>query len=166
MSDFELVKNSHPVLLAHAMYVPQGENVNQLINRMRCVMLAGDRSGPGLGLAANQVDVLKRVIVLAVDGFHKNIINPEITRWFGGRSGLKEGCLSFPGLLVMKVRHNQIVVEGFNENWNPVRYKLKGMAARVVQHEVDHLNGITINQARANTEGARTMIKTSDVIAG
>lgn len=89
--------------------------------------------------------MLKRVIVIQTKGFRQVLINPVITGGYGGKSKQKEGCLSFPRLLVQKIRNKQITVEGFNEYWKPVTRKLKGDAARCVQHEIDHLNGITIN---------------------
>lgn len=101
--------------------------------------------GRGVGLSANQVGELKRIIVIHADGFKQVIINPVIIKTYGGKSTQKEGCLSSPGLQVVKVRFKQIIVEGFDENWKPIKRKLKGLAARCVQHEIDHLNGVTIN---------------------
>lgn len=148
MGDYKLVKDGHHALTSYAKRVSEDDDVGDLIKAMREIMLKGDIRSPGVGLAANQVGELKRIIVLAAGGFQKTIINPEITRWYGGEAGDREGCLSFPGLNVMKVRHRQIVVEGVDEARNPVRYNLKGFAARVVQHEIDHLNGITIKTSR------------------
>lgn len=120
--------------------VPQFEDCMDLIKDMWNVMF----QGRGVGLAANQVGVLKRIIVVQNKGFRQVLINPVITKGHG-KLKQKEGCLSFPRLLVNKIRHKQITVEGFNEYWKPVKMRLKGMDARIVQHEVDHLNGVTIN---------------------
>lgn len=98
----------------------------------------------GVGLAANQVGVLKRVIYIKCGPFKQIIINPVITRNFGGQTTNREECLSYPGLSVLKVRSKKVRVEGFDEDWNPIHFKLNKLAARCVQHEVDHLNGITI----------------------
>jgi len=98
----------------------------------------------GIGLAANQVGELQRVIVVHADSFKQAIINPVITKSYGGQTTSKEGCLSFPRLNVPMVRSRKIIVEGFDQNWKPIKRKLKGLAAYCVQHEVDHLNGITI----------------------
>jgi len=102
-----------------------------------------DRHG-GIGLAANQVGVLKCVIVIHVDGFRQAFINPIIERRYGGTTTRHEGCLSFPGVQVLKVRHRQIVVTGLDAQGTPIKRKLKNWAAIAVQHEVDHLWGVTI----------------------
>jgi len=62
----------------------------------------------------------------------------------GGKKMTQEGCLSFPGRRVKKVRDRSIVVEGLDREFNPIRRKLKEMPAICVQHEVDHLNGVCI----------------------
>lgn len=98
----------------------------------------------GVGLAANQIGVMDRIICIKVGGFKEVIINPVIVKRYGGKHTAKEGCLSFPGKQALMVRDKQIIVEGFNADWEPVRFKLKNICARVVQHEVDHLNGVTI----------------------
>jgi peptide deformylase len=129
-----------PALSEIAQPVPFGEEIGAIIEDMFQTM----RQFGGIGLAANQVDVLKRVIVVNAAGFKQAFINPVIVRRQNGEQTAKEGCLSFPGLQVIKIRAMQIVVEGFDQNWRPVRFKLRGLAARVVQHEIDHLDGITI----------------------
>ena len=99
----------------------------------------------GIGLAAPQLGELHRVIVIDAGGFKQSIINPVITRRYGGKVTSKnEGCLSYPGKKRTIVRDKQIAVKGFDQNWKSIKFKLKGLAAIAVQHEVDHLDGITI----------------------
>jgi len=98
----------------------------------------------GIGLAAPQLGMSKRVIVIHTDDFKQAFINPIITRRFGGTKTSREGCLSYPGLTASVTRYKRIIVEGYDQDWKPIRRKLKGIAAICVQHEVDHLNGITI----------------------
>lgn len=126
-----------------AFEVASGEDVSALINDMWRLMY----EHKGIGLAANQVGELRRVIVVHAKGFKQAFINPVIVRRYGGRKAEREGCLSFPGATVTKVREVQIIVEGFDQDWNPIRRKLKGLAARCVQHEVDHLDGKNITDA-------------------
>jgi len=98
-------------------------------------------NGQGIGLAAPQVGIAKRIIVIHVGGFKKAIINPEITKLYGGQTTQREGCLSFPGQEALIIRYRQIRVKGYDKNLKPVKYKVKGLVARCIQHEVDHLDG-------------------------
>jgi peptide deformylase len=100
----------------------------------------------GVGLAANQVGLLERIIVVQHGGFKQAIINPVIVKAFGSKMSLRggEGCLSVPNFRKRAIRDGKIHVEGFNADWNPVHFKLSGDTAIIVQHEIDHLNGITI----------------------
>lgn len=135
-----IVTAGHPALEQTAMKVPEGENLSTLITIMWSLMYQHQ----GIGLAANQVGVLKRVIVVHADNFKQCIINPEIIKEYGGRHTGKEGCLSFPGQQATRARSKQIIVKGFDENWKPIKRKLRGLTARCILHEIDHLNGITI----------------------
>lgn len=135
-----IVTGQHPALHLIATEVPYKTDVSTLIDTMWDTMCHDH----GIGLAANQVARMIRVIVVDANGFKQELINPVITKSYGGKSTAKEGCLSVPGKSITKVRDKKIIVEGFDRNWNPVRRKLKGLAAICVQHEIDHLNGITI----------------------
>ena len=113
-------------------------------------MLALMVTSKGIGLAAPQVGISKRLIVFRLGSIPYTIINPIITKRNLGRMRSMEGCLSFPqtigkqGKLVKMSRDKQIVVEGSNQYWKPIRLKLRGLDSCVIQHEIDHLNGITI----------------------
>ena len=115
------------------------EDVSALLAEMLETMVDGD----GAGIAANQLGHDKRVIIISADGFHQEFINPVITKRYGGKVLGKEGCLSFLGKECMVVRYRQVIIEGYTKDRKPVRRKLKGFTARVAQHEVDHLNGVT-----------------------
>lgn len=142
----KLVAGKDPALTQVAAEVAPHVVVEPFVKEMFRVM----REGKGLGLAANQVGVLLRIIVVQVGSFRQAIINPVITQRFGGDTHFKggEGCLSFPGQRVKIVRDARVTVEGFNARWEPVRFKLRGDAAIVVQHEIDHLDGVTIKSLR------------------
>lgn len=129
-----------PVLHTVAAEIPKGEPVDLLIDVMWQTMY----QHRGVGLAAPQIGESVRAIVVDANGFKQEFINPVIIKSYGGKATSREGCLSFPGEVVPKVRYRQIIVEGFTKEWQPIRRKLKGLAAYCVQHEVDHLEGVTI----------------------
>jgi len=136
----KILQHNEPELSAVAEEVAEGEDVSFVIGEMLRIM----RELGGIGLAANQIGELKRIIVIRVGSFKQTIINPVLTLGKGGKSTAKEECLSYPSLSILKVRNKKLIVRGFDENWKPVKFKLKALAARCVQHEVDHLDGITI----------------------
>lgn len=136
----ELMKINANNLKNYCAEVPQDESVLRTVAGM--LMLLEENNG--LGLAANQVGVMKRIIVINYSGFTQAIINPEITKAWGGMSVMQEGCLSFPAREATVFRHKKITVEGFDILWNPIQYKWKGNLARIAAHEIDHLDGITM----------------------
>lgn len=135
-----LVHSSSPILHQVAEPIQADDDVRDLIAQMFKVM----KEHEGTGLAAPQVGVSKRVIVVSVGGFNRTYVNPVIVRRGEGQSTKEEGCLSFPLMRTRVTRDNAIWVEALDQNMQPVRHKLKGLTARCVQHEVDHLDGITI----------------------
>ncbi len=136
-----LKTNDHPALTQVAEVVQEGENLSLLLHTMWIVK----HKNNGIGLAAPQLGESKRVIIIDVNGLMLSIANPVITKRYGGKSTGREGCLSFPGVRSLMVRDKQIIVEGFDATtWEPIKRKLKGLAAICVQHEVDHLDGVTI----------------------
>ena len=99
----------------------------------------------GVGLAAVQVGILKRVIV--IDTYEEDtpivkLINPIIVKQKGSRE-VEEGCLSFPNKFAKVIRPTEVVVEGLNENGEKVKIKVVELLAQALCHEIDHLNGIT-----------------------
>lgn len=100
-------------------------------------------SGTGIGLAAPQIGILKRVILidLGIGGEPIILINPEIVESSGNECDY-EGCLSYVGFEGEVTRPSSVVVEGINENGIKVRYNAKGLLARAFCHEIDHLDGI------------------------
>lgn len=101
----------------------------------------------GIGLAANQIGITKRVFVLGNDnipGFPKPfaIFNPRIIEYSQEEELFKEGCLSYPGLFLTIKRPKSILVEYQDSDGNTITAKMDGLVARVFQHEYDHLDGI------------------------
>lgn len=104
----------------------------------------------GIGLAAPQVGILQRLIVVDIpkdleydgsDAFELIIVNPEIIKSEGKEVG-EEGCLSVPGWYGEVERFQFITVRGQDVNGKPIRVKAEGLPARCIQHEIDHLDGI------------------------
>lgn len=98
----------------------------------------------GAGLAAPQVGVSKRIII-ANDGKEElAIINPKIIKRSWRKEKDKEGCLSLPGLIVGIKRNKKIIVSGIDYSGGKIRREAKDLMARILQHEIDHLNGVLI----------------------
>jgi peptide deformylase len=98
----------------------------------------------GVGLAATQVGVLRRVFVFHVEGEDHVLVNPVITRSGKAVELDEEGCLSLGPVRVDVERPLEVTIEGQDASGEPVSYSLEGLAARVVQHELDHLDGTLI----------------------
>lgn len=101
-----------------------------------------------VGLAANQVGYNKRVFVMNINGRHYSCFNPEILESSSDDVLLNEGCLSFPKDRLDIARPDWIVVKYYDHLGNETQEKLDGLASRCFQHELDHLNGITMHQRR------------------
>ncbi|HST16118.1 MAG TPA: peptide deformylase [Gaiellaceae bacterium] len=117
------------------------EDVRRLAERMIGLM----QDAQGVGLAATQVGVLRRVFVF-VDGDDgpRVVVNPRVVEQPDETEPDEEGCLSLQGVRVPVERSLRLVVEGLDLDGKPVRLELEGYAARVVQHELDHLDGVLI----------------------
>ena len=94
----------------------------------------------GVGLAAPQVGILKRIVVIDVGEGPMILINPEILETSGEQTG-DEGCLSVPGLAGQVTRPNYVKVKALDENMEEVIYEGEGLLARAFCHEIDHLDG-------------------------
>ncbi len=96
--------------------------------------------GQGVGLAAPQVGILKRVIVLDVGDGPIQLVNPIVVSREGREEG-QEGCLSLPDVLIKVTRASKIVYKGLDRNGKIVESEAEGLLARAIQHEIDHLDG-------------------------
>jgi len=122
-------------------------------------MIDAMRAAPGLGLAAPQVGVSKRLFVyeLPDDTGPHTIVNPEIS----GASGeweFEEGCLSVPGLYFPIVRPKDVHLTGVDLDGNPVSIEATELAGRLFQHELDHLDGMLL-LSRLSEEQRRTALR-------
>ncbi len=100
----------------------------------------------GVGLAAPQVGRSLRILVYDAGGGLQALINPQLSKEKGEQYEPEEGCLSIPGLRGVVRRPSQIFVQALNANGHPVRFKARDFEARVICHEVDHLNGILFTE--------------------
>ena len=96
----------------------------------------------GVGLAAPQVGILKRIVVIDIDdGNQYVLVNPVITQKDGEQTG-DEGCLSLPGKVAVVTRPEHVICKCLNENMEEIEIEGEGLLARAICHEVDHLDGI------------------------
>ena len=108
------------------------------------------REAPGVGLAAPQVGILKRLVVVEYGDDEDElvpkklyvVVNPETTNPTEEVEEGVEGCLSVPNLVGLVERHTDLIIKGFNRQGKPIKIKAHGWLARIFQHEIDHLDGI------------------------
>ncbi len=122
---------------------PAARETRELVEHLWLVL----NTDGGVGLAAPQVGVDLRVVVIRdpeapTAKSRITLINPEIIETFGPRVAFEEGCLSFPGLYQDVIRPRGVVVNYFDESGHAHQVRNKKMFARIVQHEVDHLDGV------------------------
>ncbi len=143
MAVLEIKKYPEPVLKQRAQEITDiNGNLQELIDNMVETMYAA----PGIGLAANQVGELKRVIVVDITaGKEKGnlivLVNPEIAE-AEGKTDSEEGCLSVPKYTSIIKRAKKVLVKGLDRDGNPVEIEAEGLLARAFQHEIDHLEGV------------------------
>jgi peptide deformylase len=129
------------------------EDLERLVERMTALM----HEANGVGLAANQVGVLRRLFVFADGEEDRVIVNPVLTKSSKDTEVDDEGCLSLRGVLVPVERPTSVTLEGVDTKGEPVRLELEPPASRVVQHELDHLDGVLIID-RTDDESRRTAL--------
>ena len=147
MEPDEIVTYGNNVLRARAEEVAGfDDEIRELIERMYD-MMAENR---GLGLAAPQIGISKRIFVYDVGEGRHALVNPRLVKGSGEHVGI-EGCLSIPGLQGEVPRYERVTAAGLDEDGNKIKIKAEGLLARVFQHEIDHLDG-TLFIDRADPE--------------
>ena len=134
---------NNPVLRQKAKEVKEiTAEIKQLVLDMIETMEAKD----GIGLAAPQVSQLLQIIIAKPEANKEALvlINPQIKKTSRKKDVMEEGCLSLPNLSVPVARPVKITVQGLAPNGQSVKIKAKGLLARVIQHEIDHLDGTLI----------------------
>ncbi len=139
MAIYKIVEMGDPVLREKAKEVPKiTPNIIKLLDNMADTMYAAD----GVGLAAPQIGISKRVIVVDVGEGLIELINPQLVEKEGQETDV-EGCLSIPGTSGDVPRYAKVVVCGLNRHGQQVEYKSEGgLLSRCFQHEIDHLEGV------------------------
>ena len=134
-----ILSDNHPLLRSPAQEV---KNINSGVIRLLDDMIETMREAEGVGLAANQVGVSKRIFI-AADGedLIYELINPRCDQTEGESAGI-EGCLSIPGCYGEISRAEKIVIRALNRKGREVRLEAEGLLARILQHEMDHLDGV------------------------
>jgi peptide deformylase len=143
----EIITIGHPTLRQRARKVTKfGPELKQLIDDMIETM----RAAPGVGLAAPQVNVPERVIVVELPADEEEglpaelyaFVNPEIVKASRDKEEGQEGCLSIPGFTGEVERHIEVIIRGQDAHGKPQRIKAYDYLARIFQHELDHLDGV------------------------
>jgi peptide deformylase len=130
-----------PVLKTRAARVKEFDDA---LLRLTEEMLVTMREREGVGLAANQVGRLRRVLVAGIEEDEYVLINPVIEARSDETEVLPEGCLSIPGIQVDVERPVAVTVSGQDAAGEEIRFEAEGLLARVFQHEIDHLDGVLI----------------------
>lgn len=145
MATLEIKKYPDEVLKKKAETISEiNGDLQKLIDNMIETMYNAN----GIGLAAPQVGVLKRLIVVDTSPREQNqslivLINPEITD-SEGEILSEEGCLSLPGFTTRLKRKERVIVKGLDRNGKEIEIEATGLLARALQHEIDHLDGILL----------------------
>jgi peptide deformylase len=128
------------VLRKQAALIPE---VDRLIEDLAAAMIDAMHAGKGIGLAGPQIGELKRLFVTHVEEDDPRVfINPQIIQTSHDQASYEEGCLSIPGIYADVERPYEITVQAWNERGRPFTIDAEGLLARVIQHELDHLNGV------------------------
>lgn len=143
----EIVTDGHPTLRKVAKRVDPKEIADPLFQQLIDDMFETMYAAPGVGLAAPQVNVSKRLFVMDVgeddehpDGGRYAVINPKF-ELAEEEVEMTEGCLSVPGLVGEITRFSHVAVSGLDRNGKKIRLEGRGLFAQALQHEIDHLEG-------------------------
>jgi peptide deformylase len=134
------------------------EQVDDEVRRTGERMLSLMRDADGIGLAATQVGILRRFFVFRDEEEERVVVNPAITSASDETEIDEEGCLSLGPIRLPVERALAVTLEGMDADGAPLRLDLDGVSARVVQHELDHLDGTLILQ-RTDPESRREALK-------
>lgn len=116
----------------------RSDEIQKLIADMKVTMKAAD----GIGLAAPQVGVKKRIIIVTTQKGVEAFVNPKIIRRSILRTAMEEGCLSIPGVYGLVKRFRSITIKARDEHGHKIKRKYSGLTSVIIQHEMDHLDGI------------------------
>lgn len=150
MAIYNIIKKEDQLLRKRSKLVPKiTPNVLKLLDNMKETMYTAQ----GVGLAAPQVGVLKRIVVIDVGEGLIELINPEIIEASGEDTDV-EGCLSCPGLIGEVTRASKVKVKALNREGKEITIIGEDLLARCLQHEIDHLEGILFIDKAKNIQKA------------
>ena len=118
------------------------EKVNNEIKDLIEKMIKIVQKNQGVGLAACQIGLAKRVIIVRTEQGYQAFINPEILWQSREKEIMEEGCLSFPQMFLRIKRSKEVEIKALTKQGKDIHIKVQGILARIFQHEIDHLNGI------------------------
>lgn len=147
-----VIKSPNPLLKQKSSEIEViDKGIKQLVKDMFDTM----KEKNGIGLAGVQIGVLKRIIVVEINeiGFKSELINPKIVSFSNKKTVMTEGCLSVPDRTYAVERPEEVEVEYFTVDKEKHKIKADGLLAKCLQHEIDHLNGITIIDRGTLVEG-------------
>jgi peptide deformylase len=154
----EIIQDGHPTLRKVAKKVDPKEISEPLFQQLIDDMFETMYAAPGVGLAAPQVNVSKRIFVMDVQDDERDpavVINPKI-ELAEEEVEMTEGCLSVLGYVGEITRYNRVAVSGLDRNGDKIRIEGEGLLAQCLQHEIDHLNGVLYVDKAKNIRKAET----------
>jgi peptide deformylase len=177
-----IISYGSPILRAECEEFEEGTDLNELVSNMFETMYKAS----GVGLAAPQVGQSKRIFIVdaspfveeepeneieaknfeILKDFKKVFINPIIEQETGEKWDFTEGCLSIPGIREKVNRHSTIRISYFDENWNFKEETYTGVAARIIQHEYDHIEGVLFTDHLTPLKKRLMKRKLSDISKG
>lgn len=139
----EILTNPNPLLRRESVPVDPAvlstPEFKAFLERLFDIMLKTD----GIGIAAPQVGVAEQICIISNNGKnHQVLINPNITWMSNDAIPLTEGCLSVPGIFGSVMRPKGVHIKALNEKGEKIKIQAKGWLSRVIQHELDHLDGV------------------------
>ena len=135
----KIVQEDDPVLRKKAEPVKNPSDFK--IKRLIADMIATMKNANGIGLAAPQIGHSLRLLTVSMEDRINVFINPEIKDLSDEAILFEEGCLSIQKIWGMVVRPKKLTIKALDENGKPIKIRAKGLLARIIQHEMDHLNG-------------------------
>jgi len=156
---FKIRKFGDPVLREKASQVKEiNFEIKNLVENLDKIR----RDVQGIGIAATQVGILKRIFLYDLGEGTVVCINPRIVSQ-EGKLVAEEGCLSLPGVTIPIKRAEKVKLRAFDLAGNKIEATFEGLAARVIQHEIDHLNGILIIDRATKKERLRALQRLNEI---
>lgn len=138
MADLEIKKYPDKIVRERCKEVKEvDDDILRLIEKMKKKMVEAE----GVGLAANQVGIGKKIIIVLTENGPEAFINPKILKKSGEVEISEEGCLSLPGILLPIKRSKEILVDALDVDGKVLQIEAKDLLAKIFQHEIDHIEG-------------------------